>query len=95
VIAAHSIQGDGQAQILLAFVGDNLATTVITIGSHMVATVNLTGAFIDGQSRSGQSVMRATHATPGRTLFVLLNSHCLTPVSLLKGHAAKKLLLAF
>jgi hypothetical protein len=95
VIAAHSIQGDGQAQILLAFVGDNLATAVVTVGSHVVATVNLTGAFVDGQSRPGQGVVCTTHTTPGRTLFVLLNSHGLTPVSLQKGHVAKKLLLAF
>ena len=59
---------------LLAFV-DDLAAPVETVTRDVVPKVRLPRGRLNGQRGLGQAIVRATHASPGSGLSVLLNSH--------------------
>jgi hypothetical protein len=54
---------------------DDLATTVETIGGHVVATMTLAGFRIGGKCRGGQCVVGTAHVTLGTRLAILLYGH--------------------
>jgi hypothetical protein len=61
-------------KLLARTLGDLLAT-IIAGGADVVAQMNLTGCWLNGQRRIGQKIVRAVHTTLGRGFFVLLNGH--------------------
>jgi hypothetical protein len=70
---------------LFTFGLDDLTATVKAVGADMVTQMRFTRGRLNGQRRVGQKIVRTMHATLGRGLFVLLNSHFL----LLKNRGAK------
>jgi hypothetical protein len=53
----------------------NLLATVETVRADVVTQMNLTRRGFNSQSRRGQEIVRTMHATLGRGLLVLLDSH--------------------
>jgi hypothetical protein len=53
----------------------NLAATVETVGADVMAQVRFAGRGFNRGGRVDQEIVRAVHATLGRGLLVLLNSH--------------------
>jgi len=60
---------------LFAFGLDDLLAAIVTGWRDMVTQVYLASDRLDSQRRIPQKVMRAMHATLGRGLLILLNSH--------------------
>jgi hypothetical protein len=60
---------------LLALGARDFPATIVAAGANVVAQVHLTGSRFDSKRRVGQKVVRTTHTTLGRRLFVLLNGH--------------------
>jgi acetyltransferase-like isoleucine patch superfamily enzyme len=54
---------------------NHLATTIETIGAHVVAQVRFTAGTLNGNARLGQKVVCATHVTLGTALAGLLYGH--------------------
>src|SRR3546814_10171212 len=60
------------------FVGlglQDLAATIEAVGADVVAQMGFAGGGLDRGGRIDQKIVRAVHATLGRGLLVLLNSH--------------------
>jgi hypothetical protein len=57
------------------FVFQHLATTVKTVGADVVTQVDFAGGGLHRDTGHVQRIVRTVHATLGRGLFVLLNSH--------------------
>jgi len=76
-VPTHCINRDDRSgqDLLVSALVDHFATTVNAFRRYVVAQVNFTGALLNGQSVSLESVMRTTHVTGGTGFFVLLNSH--------------------
>ena len=54
---------------------EDLATAIVAVRAHMVATMGLPARRIDGQSRPGQGVVGPAHAALGGCLTALLYRH--------------------
>src|SRR5690606_23611632 len=54
---------------------DHLTATVEAVGADVVTQMGFARGGLDGDARHGQRVVRTVHATLGRRLLVLLDSH--------------------
>lgn len=62
-------------EMLLALALDDFFAAIETRGRNVVAQMGFTGSRLNRQGGSRQKIMSANHATLGRGLLVLLNSH--------------------
>lgn len=71
---------DANAELLFVLLGLNHLLAAVEAGRADVVTAShFTSRRLDGESRVGKKVMRATIATAGSRFFILLNSHFKTP----------------
>lgn len=70
MVSAHGVHSDDPSRghgvkrgLLVILIGDDLAPAVIAVSGHVMATVQLTGRWLNGQRGAAKGIVRPAHAT--------------------------------